>query len=92
MYWTFSINHYLSLIKCAVKMNSVLCLSWVKRGAAKKDPEQIKLTDEDLASLVSGVEAASLSDPSEDLPRKRKVPQSIGELFVACIKHIRSLN
>jgi periodic tryptophan protein 1 len=35
------------------KINFVPCVTWVRRGVAKPEPERVKLTQEELAAVIS---------------------------------------
>jgi hypothetical protein len=35
------------------KINFVPCVTWVRRGVAKPEPERVKLTQEELAAIIT---------------------------------------
>ena len=35
------------------KINFVPCVTWVRRGVARPEPERVKLTQEELAAVIS---------------------------------------
>ena len=43
-------------------MNAVPCLSWIKRGAAKRLPDRIQLGADELTDLVKNMEATAIED------------------------------
>ena len=60
-------------------MNSVSCLAWVKRGAAKRNPDRVQLEDEELKNIIEkqgerlknlDVESESDENSEEELPHK----------------------
>ncbi len=60
-------------------MNSVSCLAWVRRGAAKRNPDRVQLEDEELKNIIEkqgerlrnlDVDAESDEESEEDLPHK----------------------
>jgi len=44
---------FMELEKSGANINFVPCLTWVRRGVAKPDPERVKLTTEELAAVIS---------------------------------------
>ncbi len=60
-------------------MNSVSCLAWVRRGAAKRNPDRVQLEDEELKNIIEkqgerlrnlDVDAESDEESEEDRPHK----------------------
>ena len=41
------------------KINFVPCVTWVRRGVAKPEPERVKLTQEELAAVISQTKVGS---------------------------------
>merc|ERR1712212_225484 len=49
------------------KINFIPCLTWVRRGVAKPDPERVKLTSEELTAVIKQTkkDITELEDESE---------------------------
>ncbi len=52
-----------------IGVNFIPCLTWVRRGVAKANPEQVKLTKEDLAKIIdettSGINQMEVEDEDD---------------------------
>lgn len=47
------------------RLNFIPCLTWVKRGVAKAEPDKVKLSEEELATLLKESEADLPSDEND---------------------------
>ena len=72
-------------------MNAVTCLKWISRGVAKHQPDLVKLSESEIAELITSVKETTLNSESEtdnasDEPRKRKVPEKATNLSNKVVK------
>lgn len=70
------------------KINFIPCLTWVKRGVAKPDPERVKLTSEELTAVIKQTkkDLSELENESEGEEKENKVAVE-NTATVAPVKH-----
>eukprot|EP00092_Neocalanus_flemingeri_P038984 GFUD01042438.1.p1 GENE.GFUD01042438.1~~GFUD01042438.1.p1 ORF type:complete len:552 (+),score=182.11 GFUD01042438.1:59-1714(+) len=66
---------FMDLEKTQANINFIPCITWVKRGVAKPDPERVKLTSEELTAVIKQTkkDLSELENESEGEEKENKV-------------------
>jgi len=70
------------------KINFVPCLTWVKRGVAKPDPERVKLTSDELTAVIKQTkkDLSELENESEGEEKENKAKENTETVAAVKIK------
>merc|ERR1719186_1452326 len=66
---------FMDLEKTQANINFIPCLTWVRRGVAKPDPERVKLTSDELTAVIKQTkkDLTELENESEGEEKENKV-------------------